>query len=517
MRSRSPVLARNGMVATSQPLASAAALRILEEGGNAVDAAICAAAVLNVVEPMSTGIGGDMFALVYMQQDGKPVGLNGSGWAGSKIPKLDELPRTGIHSVSVPGAVAGWFKLHQRYGKTSMTRILAPAIAYAEDGFAVSGVISNHWLRSEDKLRATPGAARAFLVNGTRAPQHGEVFRIPDLARSFRRIADGGRDAFYHGEIAREIVDFSDKLGGMLTFADFADFDAQWIDPLFTTYRDHAVYELGPPTHGIAVLEMLNILEGYDLQALGQNSVEGLHLMIEAKRLAFADRDAYIADPDRTGVPAAQLLSKTYADDRRKLIRRERAMTLPEPGLPETGDTVYLSVVDKDHNAVSFINSLFEGFGSGLVVSGTGIVLHNRASLFRLDPNHPNSIAPRKRPLHTLIPGMVVKQGKPYFSFGVMGGDMQPQGHVQVLINFVDFGMDVQAAGEAARFRHSGDEIFLEPAFQPQIWDGLRRKGHRLGTGVDLWGGYQGILIDPETGTLIGGSDPRKDGLAIGW
>jgi gamma-glutamyltranspeptidase/glutathione hydrolase len=521
--SRSPVLAMNGLAATSQPLASVAALRVLQDGGNAVDAAISAAAVLNVVEPMSTGIGGDMFALVYMQKDGKPVGLNGSGWSGSKASvdffssrRLMAVPVFGMHSVTVPGAVAGWFKLHDRYGTLPMSRILAPAIGYAELGFPVSDIISAQWQRAEEKLRATPEAARDFLLDG-RAPRHGDIVKLPRLARTLKQIADAGRNAFYKGEIAQRIVEFSNKHDGMLTPADFADFDAQWIEPVSTNYHGYDVYELGAQTQGITALEMLNILEGFDLKRLDHNSAEYLHLMIEAKKLAFADRNAYIADPDKVRVPVARLISKEYAAQRRKLISRTSAMPNARPGLRENGDTVYLTVVDGNRNAVSFINSLFEGFGSGLVAGDTGIVLHNRGALFEIDPKHPNSVAPRKRPFHTLIPGMVLKDTKPFFSFGVMGGDNQPQGHVQVLINLIDFGMDAQQAGEAPRFRHAGGQVLLESAFNSSTRQELSRMGHHVASAVDAWGGYQGILIDPKTDALIGGSDPRKDGLAIGW
>jgi gamma-glutamyltranspeptidase/glutathione hydrolase len=520
---RSPVLATNGMVATSQPLASNAALRALEDGGNAVDAAISAAAVLNVVEPMSTGIGGDMFALVYMQQDGKPVGLNGSGWAGSKASEeffktrgLTSLPMFGMHSVTVPGAVAGWYKLHKRYGKLPMSRVLAPAIEYAEKGFPVSDIISCQWQRAEERLRSTPDAARDLLLDG-HSPRQGDVVRFPRLAHTLRQIAEGGRDAFYKGDIARKIVEFSDKHDGMLTIGDFSEFDAQWIEPVSTTYHGCEVYELGAQTQGITALEMLNIAEGFDLKALGHNSVDYLHVLIEAKKLAFADRDAYIADPDKARIPVERLISKEYAAERRKRISRTHAMPNPHPGLSGNGDTVYLTVVDKDRNAVSFINSLFESFGSGLVAGDTGIVLQNRGALFTLSPKHPNVVAARKRPFHTLIPGMVLKNNQPFFSFGVMGGDNQPQGHVQALINLIDFGMDAQHAGEAPRFRHAGEEVLLESAFGASIRAGLTTLGHHVASAVDAWGGYQGIVIDPKTGVLMGGSDPRKDGLAIGW
>jgi gamma-glutamyltranspeptidase/glutathione hydrolase len=511
-----------GLGATSQPLASAAALRVLQDGGNAVDAAIAAAAVLNVVEPGSTGIGGDMFALVFMQQDAKPVGLNGSGWAGSKASldffkrrKLQAIPLFGMHSVTVPGAVAGWYKLHQRYGKLPMSRVLAPAIDYAEKGFPVSDIISLQWQRAQDRLRETPEAARHALSDG-RSPHHGEVFKMPDLARTLRMIAEGGHDVFYKGDIAKRIVRFSDENDGMLTLEDFAEFEAQWIEPASTKYRGYDVYELGAQTQGITALEMLNILEGYDLKSLGHNSAEHLHLMIEAKKLAFADRDAYIADPDKVRVPVSRLISKEYATERRKLIS-DQAMPLPRPGLREDGDTVYLTVVDRDRNAVSFINSLFQSFGSGLVAGDTGIVLQNRGALFELNPNHPNAVAPRKRPFHTLIPGMLLDGGRPVWSFGAMGADNQPQGHAQVLINRIDFGMDVQQAGEAPRFRHSGEEVLLESAFSDTVRSALIKKGHRIVDGLDAWGGYQGIVIDPKTGVLMGGSDHRKDGLAIGW
>ncbi len=520
---RSPVLAMNGMVATSQPLASAAALRVLQDGGNAVDAAITAAAVLNVVEPVMTGIGGDMFALLYMQQDKKPVGLNGSGWAGSKATpeffrsrNLSFVPGEGIYSVSVPGAVAGWYKLHQKYGKLPMSRILAPAVEYAEKGFPVSDIIAGQWQGEEEKLRQTPDAARLLLIDG-RAPQHGQLFRMPELARTLRLIAEQGREGFYKGEIARKIVEFSNKNDGMLTLSDFAEFDAQWIEPVSTNYHGYDVYELGPQTQGMTALQMLNVLEGYDLKSLGHNSAEYIHLMVEAKKLAYADRDAYIADPDKARVPVPRLISKEYAAERRKLISRERAMPSARPGLPENGDTVYLTVVDKDRNAVSFINSLFSYFGSGLVAGDTGVVLQNRGALFSLESKHPNVIAPRKRPFHTLIPAMVLKEGKPFFSFGVMGGDMQPQGHVQVLVNLIDFGMDVQQAGEAPRFRHASGSVLLESAFDDSLRSALGNKGHRIAGAIDAWGGYQGILIDPRSGVLMGGSDPRKDGLAIGW
>ncbi len=520
---RSPVLAMNGMVATSQPLASAAALRVLQDGGTAADAAITAAAVLNVVEPMMTGIGGDVFAIVMAKGEAGPVALNASGWCGSKgsidffqTRGLDQIPTSGMHSVSIPGAIAGWFKLHSRYGTLPISRLLEPAIAYAEEGFAVSEIIAAQWKRSEALLQRTRDAASTFLKDG-KAPYHGEIFRNPRLARSLRLIAEEGRDAFYRGELARKLVRFSEANDGLLTAADFEEFDAQWTEPSHTNYRGYELYEIGENTQGTTALEMLNILEGFDLRSFGHNTADHVHFMVEAKKLAFADRDAYICDPRKSKTPLSRLIAKDYATSRRKGIQARHAMPAALPGVPEEGDTVYLTVVDKDRNVVSFINSIFGHFGSGMVAGDTGIVLQNRGSLFELNPNHPNRIEPRKRPFHTLIPALVLRDGKPFFSFGVMGGDMQPQGHAQVLINVVDFGMDAQQAGEAARFRHSVQGLALESGFGSAVRYELSERGHAVISSVDAFGGYQGIMIDPSTGVLMGGSDVRKDGLAIGW
>lgn len=520
--SRSAVLGLNGMVATSQPLASATALRILQEGGNAADAAIAAAAVLAAVEPSMTGIGGDMFALMYMQREGAPTALNGSGWCGSKATidyfvsrGMDRIPH-GMLSVSVPGAVAGWFALHERYGNLPMNRLLEPAIEYAEAGFPVSEIVAGQWQRFEGKLRGDEGTRETFLING-RAPQHGDIFRSPNLATSLRTLADEGRDAFYNGTIAQQIVATSDRLGGLLTLGDLQEFNAQWVQPVSTNYRGFEVFELPPNTQGIVALEMLNILEGFDLKAMGHNSADYLHVMTEAKKLAFADRELFIADPDHANLPTERLISKAYGRECRDRINSDTAGVDVSAGIAEAGDTVYLTVVDRERNAVSFINSLFAPFGSGIVAEGTGILLHNRGRSFSLDPSHRNCLAPRKRPFHTLVPAMLLKDDAPFLSFGVMGGDMQPQGHAQVIANIVDFGMDAQRAGEAARFRHSSHGLALETAIDRNTCLGLTRKGHRITRAFDAFGGYQGILIDSETGVLMGGSDPRKDGLAIGW
>ena len=541
---RSVVLARHGLVATSQPLASAAGLQVLMEGGNAIDAAVTAAAVLSVVEPTMNGIGGDLFAIVRDAKTGTVTGLNASGRSGyAATPaefarrKLTRIPYRGPLSVSVPGVVDGWARLLERYGTISLARALRPAIGYARDGYAVSEIIAHQWQSVESVLARDPAAAETFLPGG-HAPATGQVFANPRLAASLARIASEGPDAFYRGAIAKAIVDDLQRRGGLLTMRDFAEHTSDWVEPLSTTYRGYQVLELPPNTQGVAALEMLNILEGYDVKALGHNTAPYLHLLVEAKRIAFADRDAYVADPDFVPPAALQMmLSKDYAAARRKGIAMDRAVaeyapgkpgggTLPASGLwspasskwpPPMGDTVYLTAADGQGNAISLIESLFETFGAGIVAGDTGIALQNRGTLFTLEDGHPDRIAPHKRPFHTLVPAMVLKDGKPWLSFGVMGGDMQPQGHVQVLLNLIDFGMNIQEAGEAARFRDLASGVSLESAISPEARFGLAERGHRLVDVVGGFGGFQGILIDPRTGVLMGGSDPRKDGLAIGY
>ena len=522
-QTRSAVLASNGMVATSQPLAAQAGLRILQQGGNAIDAAVATAAVLNVVEPMSTGIGGDMFAIVYLAKTGELAGLNGSGRSGYAASidfftrqGMKAIPTTGVHSVSVPGAVDGWETLLKKYGTMSLAQVLQPAIDYAAKGFPVSEIIAASWEQSVEKLKAHSDTASTYLIEG-RAPRVGENFAQPNLANSLRKIALGGSDAFYRGDIAREIVASLQRLGGQLTTRDFAEHHSTWVKPVSTTYRGIRLYELPPNGQGIAALEMLNILEGFDLKSLGHNSAEYLHLLVEAKKLAFADRDAYYADPDKVKVPVEKLISKEYGERQRRRIDVNKAGKSVVPGLLEQGDTIYLTVVDKDRNCVSFINSLFHGFGSGIVAGKTGICLQNRGALFSLDPKHPNRLEPHKRPFHTIIPAMAFKNEKPWLVFGVMGGDMQPQGHVQVLINMVDFGMNVQLAGEAARFRDLEEGLALESEIGAEVRRKLIDKGHKIVWLVGEFGGYQAIMIDPDTGVLMGGSDPRKDGCVVGW
>lgn len=541
---RSVVMARNGMIATSQPLASAAGLRVLQEGGNAIDAAITAAAVLAVVEPTMNGIGGDLFAIVHDAKSNALRALNASGRSAyAATPdafaarKLERVPNAGVYSVSVPGVVDGWATLLAAYGTIPLARALAPAIEYASNGYAVSDIIGHQWMAAEPKLAADPAAASTFLPGG-RAPRPGEIFANPRLARTLQRIATDGRDAFYQGAIAAAIVADMKQRDGLLDARDFAEHRSDWIVPISTNYRGYEVYELPPNTQGFVPLEMLNILEGFDVKSLGANSAEYLHLLVEAKRIAFADRAAYLADPDFVPPSVLRtLVSKEYAAARRKEIDLAHAEARYKPGTIEghtptagddddnltgrdLGDTIYLTCADGKGNVISLIQSLFSDFGSGIVAGDTGIVLHNRGSLFNLRPGHPDRIAPHKRPMHTLVPAFVMKDKKPWLSFGVMGGDHQAQGHVQVLVNLIDFGMNVQEAGEAARVTHGSDQgktgIQLESGIGAAVREALARRGHVILPGGGF-GGFQGILIDPKTGVLMGGSDPRKDGLAIGY
>lgn len=530
-------MARNGAIATSQPLATAAGLRVLQSGGNAIDAAVAAAAVLAVVEPTMNGAGGDLFAIVYSAKDKKVHGLNASGRApAAATPEefrkrgVQRIPLRGELSVSVPGVVDGWSELVTKHGTRTLAQALEPAIKYARDGYAVSEIIANQWKSVEALLARDPKAAAIFLPGG-KAPAPGDVVRNLPLAASLELIAKDGRDAFYKGAIAKAIAEDMQRRNGLITATDLAEHHADWIEPISTTYRGYQVLELPPNTQGIAALEMLNIMEGFDLKALGHNSAAYLHLMVEAKRIAFADRGAWLADLASTPARAMELmLSKDYAATRRKEINKDkaaadyRALSIDGRTTPGSGDepigrgdTIYLTAADAEGNVISLIQSIYETFGAGIVAGDTGIILHNRANLFSLSPGHPNLIAPGKRPFHTLIPAMVLKDGAPWLSFGVMGGDMQAQGHAQVLANLVDFGMNIQEAGEAPRFRHSGTGLALESAFSSEARAGLTARGHKLVDSKGVWGGFQGILIDPKTRVLMAGSDPRKDGMAAGW
>jgi gamma-glutamyltranspeptidase/glutathione hydrolase len=537
-QSRSAVIAKNGIVATSQPLASQAGLDVLKAGGNAVDAAIAANAVLGVVEPMSCGIGGDLFVIYWDAKSKQLYGLNASGRSPYALNiklfrdlGMTQIPNEGPLSWSVPGCVDGWAELSARFGTKPLEELLTPAIHYAEEGFPVSEIIAGHWAGTEESFAPWPDSVRTWLIEGRR-PQVGEVFRNPNLAATLRLIAAQGRDAFYRGSIAQRIVAFSEANGGKFSLQDLADHTSEWTQPVSTNYRGYDVWELPPNGQGIAALEMLNILEAYDVAKMGRGSPEYLHLLVEAKKLAFADRATYYADPAMAEVPVNRLISKAYAGQQRKRIDPNRAATNVPPGnlKMEQGDTIYLSVVDQDRNCCSFIQSNFASFGSQVTPGDLGFVLQNRGALFALDETHANRLEPHKRPFHTIIPAMVTKDEKPWLCFGVMGGDMQPQGHVQILVNMIDFGMNVQGAGDAARVRHLGSQT---PTGQPMDADGgkvavesgiseasiksLQERGHNVIRSPGSFGGYQGILIDEKHGVLHGGTDPRKDGAAVGY
>lgn len=528
---RSAVLALNGMVATSQPLAAQAGLQTLIQGGNAVDAAVAAAAALNVVEPESTGVGGDMFALIWHDNERKVRALNGSGRAPGAA-SIDELraaghyqmPQDGPYSVSIPGTVHGWETILAEHGTMPLAEVLKPAIRYAEEGFPVSDYIAYQWSGQGARLAARPGG-QEMLLNG-HPPSQGEVIKLPTLANTLRAVAEGGSDAFYHGEIAEKIASFVQEQGGWITTDDLAAHTSDWDEAISADYRGITCWECPPNGQGIAALEALNIVEGFDVAGMGPQSVTRYHHMIEAMRLAFADAYRYVADPRMADVPIKELTEKAYAASRRELIDPERAMAHAPYGDITAfgnggGDTVYVSVVDGQGNACSFINSVYINFGSGLVVPGTGIVLQNRAALFSLDPEHPNALTPGKRPYHTIIPAMATRDDELYLCYGVMGGFMQPQGHLQVMTNMVDFGMDPQAALNALRFQVIGDTTIIEEGLAPEVIGGLQSLGHRLemirGHARVGMGGGQVIQRNPESGVLWAGSEPRKDGCAVGY
>ena len=538
---RSPVYSRNGIVATSQPLATAAGLEILAKGGNAADAAVAAGAALNVTEPISTGIGGDMFALYYSTDTKQVTALNGSGRAPAAL-TLDRLKQDGFsaelppfhpHTVTVPGACAGWFDLIKRHGSRPMADVLAPAIRLAREGFPVSPITSYAWQRgAQNQLRSAPNGYE-LTIDG-RGPKSGEIFRNPNLARTFEMVASGGKDAFYQGEIAEAIVRVIQEAGGCMSLEDLASHESTWEEPISIMYRGLRVYECPPNGQGITALLALNILEGFEIVSFEPLSTERLHLMIESLRLAFADSRWYVADPKFSDVPVKELLSKEYANERRKLIHRNHATIDPKRGTPiHSSNTVYLSVVDKSGNACSFINSNYWGFGTGIVPKGFGFTLQNRGHNFSLDPNHPNRLEPRKRPYHTIIPAMVTKLPSPrrrgvggeilYASYGVMGGFMQPQGHVQVLSALVDDRLDPQSALDLPRFcidvEESGGRVALEEGISMQVASDLEKMEHPVypvsGYDRSLFGRGQVILRDQETGVFCAGSDPRADGCAM--
>ena len=546
---RSEVLATHGMVCTSVPAATEVGIEILKRGGSAVDAAIAANATLGLMEPVSNGIGGDLFAIIYSAKDNKLYGINGSGHSPlglsydgmkSELAKLHPdsvgIPPRGMLPISVPGCVDAWAELHKKFGKLKLSDDLAPAIRYAEEGFPVTDLIAYYWAFGPRLYKGLPGAfAATYTLDGKeRTPGKGDIFKNPDLARTLRLIGEKGRDAFYKGEIADKIETFMRANGGFLRKTDFEKHTSTWIEPVSVNYRGYDIFELPPNGQGIATLQILNILEGFDLRAMGRNSPETLHTMIEAKKIAWADRAKFYADPDFTKIPMAGLLSKQYAAERRKLIDPNHAAKQIAPGNPvlDQGDTIYMCTADDEGNMVSLIQSNYRGMGSGIVVPGLGFMFQDRGELFSMDPHHANVYAPGKRPFHTIIPGFVMRDGKPWEAFGVMGGGMQPQGHVQVLTNQIDFGLNVQEAGDASRWQHEGDNeptgekmnasggyVEVESGIPYETVRELRNKGQDVRFDVGGYGGYQAIKVEMHDGrrVYVGASESRKDGMAAGY
>ncbi len=516
-----------GMVASSQPLATLSGYKTLLKGGNAVDAAVAMVSTLSVVEPYNVGIGGDAFALIFLAKEKRLIGMNGSGRAPYEAKLewylqrgLKEIPERGILSVTVPGALHAWNEALERYGTIPLREILKDAISYAENGFPVTEVISGEWQEAENLLRSSESSSQTYLLSG-KAPRPGQIFMNKDLAKTYQKIAREGIGVFYEGEIADAIIKTSNLHQGLFSNRDFKDHTTTWVQPISTEYRGYRVYELPPNGQGLTALEMLNILEGYHLADLGPNHPDYLHLLIEAKKAAFEDRDRFITDPEFEEIPVDRLLSKTYAQKVRDRIKVEQA-SLPSSFASHAGgsETVYVTAVDKDRNAVSLISSLFMAFGSGVVVNGTGIILQNRGKSFSLIPEHRNRIEPHKRPMHTIIPGMVFKDGEFLMSFGVMGGDMQPQGHIQFLVNLIDFGMNLQEAMDTPRIRHLRSmEVYLEDGIPDETAEALAEKGHQIirqFSPVNQVGGGQVIYLNRDEKVLLGASDRRKDGCAMG-
>ena len=532
--SRSEVIAKNGMAATSQPLATQVALDILKQGGSAVDAAIAANAMLGLVEPTGSGIGGDLFAIVWDAKEEKLVGLNASGRSPRQLTKavfaergLHQIPKFGPLPVSVPGAVDGWFALHDKFGKLSMSALLTPSIKYAREGFPVSEIIAYYWQMNQERIGHYDGFAETFLIDG-KVPQKGDVFKNPGLAVTYEKIATGGRDAFYKGDIARTIDAYMKSQGGFLSYQDLSSHTSEWVEPVSANYRGYDVWELPPNGQGIAALQILNVLEHYDIEGMGFNSADYIHTFVEAKKLAFEDRAKFYADPDFNDIPVDWLISKEYAAKRQKLIDNEHAANRVDAGIYE-GDTIYLTVADKEGNMVSLIQSNYRGMGSGMTPPGLGFILQNRGEMFTLEEGHFNEYRPGKRPFHTIIPAFVTRNGKPVMSFGVMGGGTQPQMHAQIIVNILDFGMNLQEAGDAPRILHSGSSsptgalmtdggyVSLESGFSETVQRELMERGHKLQRVVGAFGGYQAIAWDEQKGVYFGASETRKDGQAAGY
>ena len=541
---RSDVIAPHAMAATSHPLATQIALDVMKQGGSAVDAAIAANAALGLMEPTGNGMGGDLFAIVWDPKTSRLHGYNGSGRSPKSLTLdyferqgLKDIPPLGPLPVSVPGAVDGWFALHGRFGALPMQQVLAPAIRYAREGHPVAETIAYYWARSVPRLSPYPGFKAQFTVDG-RAPRTGELWKNPNLADTLQKIADGGRDAFYKGDIARTIDAYFKANGGFLSYDDLAAHQGEWVEPVSTNYRGFDVWELPPNGQGIAALQMLNVLEGYDFSKIAFGSPDHVHLFVEAKKLAFADRARWYADPAFQPAPVTKLISKAYANSRRQLISTDKVLREVQPGTPaelDEGDTIYLTTADASGMMVSLIQSNYRGMGSGMAPPGLGFILQDRGEMFVLagcdsPPRHPNCYAPGKRPFQTIIPAFITRNGKPWVSFGVMGGAMQPQGHVQIVMNLVDFGMNLQEAGDAPRIQHEGSteptgqgtamsdggEVNLETGFPYETVRELMRKGHRIIFADGPYGGYQAILR-ADNGVYFGASESRKDGHAAGF
>jgi len=536
---RSVVWATHGMVAAAQPLAVQVGIDVLKKGGTAVDAAIAVNACLGLMEPTANGMGGDLFAIVWDPKTHKLYGLNAAGRAplaltADQVPADEKgtIPLYSPYAWTVPGCVGGWAALHDKFGKLPLSELLEPAARYAEQGFPLSLVIAGDWERSLARFSEKPGFKDVFMPGG-RSPHEGEIFKNPALAKTLRMVGAGGRDAYYAGPISEAIVRYSEANGGFFSLEDFAKNQPEWVEPISTTYRHHVIWELPPPGQGLAALEMLNILETFDLRGMGRASADFWHVMVEAKKLAFADRARYYGDPEFAKIPVEKLLSKEYARERAKRIHMKRAATQDFPGDPTAlglSETTYLCTGDSDGMMVSLIQSNYTGFGSGYVIPELGFGIQNRGALFSLHKGHPNYLEPGKRPFHTIIPAFVTKDGEPLMAFGLMGGDMQPQGHAQVITNIIDFGMNLQEAGDALRFHHNGSseptgttmvnggELHLEFGLPREVLEDLRRRGHRITPEhVAAFGGYQAIWRNPETGAYAGATEYRKDGCAIGY
>ena len=532
---RSEVIAQNGMVATSHPLASQIGIDILKGGGNAIDAAIAANAALGLMEPTGNGIGGDLFAIIWIEKEKKLYGLNASGRSPENLTleyfkenNFKSIPAYGPLPVSVPGCVDGWFELHNKFGKIKMRDILNPTIKYAEDGFPVTELVSYYMDVASDNFKDFPNFKETYFIDDS-TPKKGQVFKNPDLANTLRTIVKSGKKGFYEGEIAHRIANFVQDQGGFLSYDDLKNHKSEWIEPVSTNYRGFDVWELPPNGQGIAALQILNLLEGYDIRSMGFGSADYIHHFVEAKKIAFADRAKYYADMDFNEIPVEYLISKEYADIRRKDINSKNSASTVSPGNIENGDTIYLTTADSEGNMVSLIQSNYRGMGSGMVPKGLGFMLQDRGELFSLDENHFNVYAPKKRPFHTIIPAFITKDGNPFISFGLMGGAMQPQGHAQIVINIIDFDMNLQEAGDAPRIRHQsnqqptggemtdGGELALEKGFDYKQIRELMKKGHSVIYDLGSFGGYQAIMIDYINKVYFGASESRKDGSAIGY